>query len=186
MPVYHSKQNKSQGVREIGGVFLLPFKPNHSSGPAPRPPPELEADIIDEVIASFKANVFFQTYEIKGCADRLLLYLTLYLSQCLNRMSRCTSKDAVLKEMYQLSIETFKLPNDAGFPLSSFYKEIGSKQESDELRAYLLQARQEMGSRLAEVVIDTNTGRPSKWWLCFSKRNFLGKSLEGPGAHNRR
>ena len=36
-----------------------------------------------------QANVFFHNFEIKGGADRLLLYLTLYTSQCIGRMTRC-------------------------------------------------------------------------------------------------
>jgi len=185
MPVYHSKQNKTQGCQEIGGVFLLPIHAKNSKGPAPRPGAELEVDIIDEAISYFKANVFFSNFEIKGSADRLLLYLTLYVSQCLGRMTRCTTKDQVLKEMYQLSIENFQMPVDAGFALYSFYKPVTNKRESDELRAYLLQCRQELGSRLAETVIDPTTGRPSKWWMCFTKRKFLGKSLDAAGGYQR-
>jgi hypothetical protein len=78
----------------------------------------------------------------QGCADRLLVYLTLFTAQAINRMTRvcrrpwcshfvcasssnrtdiltthththifvqCPTKDAVQKEMYQLSIETFKV-----------------------------------------------------------------------------
>lgn len=148
--------------------------------------PEGTVDIVDEAINYFKANVFFNTYEIKGDQDRTLLYLTLYTHQCLTRMTRATSKDAVLREMYQLSIETFKLPMDAGFPIASFYSQCGSKREQDELRQYLLHLRQELGLRLAEIVCATADGKPSKWWLCFTKRRFLGKSLEGPGAHARK
>eukprot|EP00039_Didymoeca_costata_P022920 m.5578 g.5578 ORF g.5578 m.5578 type:complete len:186 (+) comp3334_c0_seq1:2595-3152(+) len=184
MPAIHSKHNKMDPKPKVlGGVAILPFAAKHSKGPAPIPGPNVEVDIIDEAITYFKANIFFQTYEIKGDADKLLLYLTLFVHQCLLRMTRCSSKDAVLKEMYQLSIETFKLPMDAGFPLSSFYSPISSKRDSDELRAYLLQCRQEVSSRLAEIVIDKTTGKPSKWWMCFTKRKFLGKSLESAGSH---
>jgi hypothetical protein len=172
------------------------------------------------------------------------VYLTLYVSQAINRMTRCTSKDAVQKEMYQLGVENFTLPTDSGFPLAAFYKKVENKADADALKAYLMQARQEVGSRLTEVcteftlshlphaaghcsntrictrvpaarpprararththarthtrtyththththtqlVIDPNTGRPSKWWMCFTKRKFLGKSLEGPGGDRR-
>jgi hypothetical protein len=238
---------------------------------------------------------------LQGSADRLLVYLTLYVSQAINRMTRCTSKDAVQKEMYQLGVENFTLPTDSGFPLAAFYKKVENKADADALKAYLMQARQEVGSRLTEVsteftlshlfsaagyysntrictrvpaarppcarahahthththtytsphtphytrvhvhahahtythtsittlhtraparphthththahthkhthththartrthtqththtqlVIDPNTGRPSKWWMCFTKRKFLGKSLEGPGGDRR-
>ena len=70
---------------------------------------------------------------------------------------------------------------DASFPLAAFYSKVEAKKDQDELRAYLLQARQELGCRLAELVIDPATNKPSKWWMCFTKRKFLGKSLDGPG-----
>ena len=108
----------------------------------------------------------------------------------------------MLKEMYSLNIEPFavrsvcaggltgppltaslarQLPMDASFPLAAFYSKVEAKKDQDELRAYLLQARQELTSRLAELVIDPATNRPSKWWMCFLKRKFLGKSLDPAG-----
>ncbi len=50
--------------------------------------PDEAEDIIDETLKSFKSNIFFQSYDVKGPADRLLLFLTLYTSQALNRMTR--------------------------------------------------------------------------------------------------
>lgn len=39
---------------------------------------------------------------------------------------------------------------------------------TEQLRAYLTQARQELALRLIEkIYID---GKPSKWWLAFTKR----------------
>lgn len=185
MPAYHSKFKTSSPPKVIGGVALLPIIHRAAKrGAAPVADAGVEEDIIDEALKFFKANVFFATYAVKGENDRLLLYLTLYIHQCLTRMTRCASKDAVLREMNQLGIESFKLPFDDGFPLSSFYKKVTSKREADELRQYLLHCRQECGLRLAERVCDA-TGKPSKWWLCFTKRRFLGKSLEAPGAHVR-
>ena len=45
-----------------------------------------EADIIDEALYYFKANVFFRTYEIRSEADRVLIYLTLYITDCLKKL----------------------------------------------------------------------------------------------------
>lgn len=36
----------------------------------------------------FKANVFFSTFDVKGNADRLLVYLTLFMQQCIVRLSK--------------------------------------------------------------------------------------------------
>ena len=41
----------------------------------------------------FQANVFFRTYEIRSEADRVLIYLTLYITDCLRRLQKCSSKN---------------------------------------------------------------------------------------------
>lgn len=51
-------------------------------GPAPSTSGD---DVIDEAIAFFRANVLFRNFEVKGAADRLLVYLTLYIGKCLQR-----------------------------------------------------------------------------------------------------
>ena len=48
-----------------------------------------EADVIDEALTYFKANVFFRTYEIRSEADRVLIYLTLYITDCLKKLQVC-------------------------------------------------------------------------------------------------
>eukprot|EP00730_Choanoeca_flexa_P012412 TRINITY_DN4244_c0_g1_i2.p1 TRINITY_DN4244_c0_g1~~TRINITY_DN4244_c0_g1_i2.p1 ORF type:complete len:182 (+),score=31.28 TRINITY_DN4244_c0_g1_i2:77-622(+) len=180
MPAYHSSHNQKEGCQIIGGVALLPFEAQNSRGPAPRPGDEDKPDIIDETLKFFKANVFFQNFDVKGPADRLLIYLTLYTHQCILRISKATSQDGAKREMFQLAQENFTLPCDKGFSLSSFYTQVTSKSDSDQLRAYLKQCREELGSRLADrACVD---GKPSKWWTCFAKRKFLGKALEGPGS----
>jgi hypothetical protein len=63
-------------------------------------------DIIDEAIKFFRANIFFRNYDIKVSlmkivlfssnssyllkhdADRTLIYLTLYITECLRRLQK--------------------------------------------------------------------------------------------------
>ena len=52
---------------------------------------------------------------------------------------------------------------------------------ADTMRSFLQQLRQETGLRLTEKVFDPETDKPSKWWMCFSKRKFMDKSLAAPG-----
>lgn len=61
MQAYHSSFVESNG--NIGNLALLPIKTNFR-GPAPSFNSR-DADIIDEALYFFKANVFFRTYEIK-------------------------------------------------------------------------------------------------------------------------
>lgn len=42
----------------------------------------------------------------------------------------------------------------------------------------MAQVRQELATRLLARVYDEDSdGKPSKWWLSFTKRKFMGKSL---------
>lgn len=44
-------------------------------------------DIIDEAISLFRANCFFRNYEIQGPGDRVLIYMILFISECILKVS---------------------------------------------------------------------------------------------------
>lgn len=113
--------------------------------------------------------------------DRVLIYITLYITECLKKLQRCSNKAQGNQEMYSLAISKFDIPGEAGFPLNAMYARPASAQEGDLMRQYLLQLRQEIGARVCEKVFSTEDGKPSKWWLCFAKKKFMEKSLSGPG-----
>ncbi|RLN47253.1 hypothetical protein BBJ28_00002358 [Nothophytophthora sp. Chile5] len=89
MPAYHSTMNDLQ-AQEACGCSILPIK-TRSRGPAP-PAPEGQDDIVDEIITLFRANVLFTNYEIKGNADRVLIYGTLFVHLCLKKLDKCATK----------------------------------------------------------------------------------------------
>lgn len=43
-------------------------------------------DPLDEILALFRANTFFRNFEIKGPADRVLIYGILYVSEVLGKI----------------------------------------------------------------------------------------------------
>jgi len=178
MPAYHS--SFGSGTQVLGNMALLPIKTTNR-GPAPCLPVSDTADIIDEALYYFKANVFFRTYEIKSESDRVLIYLTLYITECLKKLQKCSNKNQGLQEMYSLAIARFDIPGEAGFPLNGVYLKPCSPEEADIMRQYFLQMRHEIGQRLCEKVFSTQDGKPSKWWTCFAKKRFMEKSLSGPG-----
>jgi len=178
MPAYHS--SFGSGTQAVGNMALLPIKTT-SRGPAPCLPISDTADIIDEALYYFKANVFFRTYEIKSESDRVLIYLTLYVTECLKKLQKCSTKNQGLQEMYSLAIARFDIPGEGGFPLNGVYLRPTSPEEADTMRQYFLQLRHETGQRLCEKVFETPDGKPSKWWTCFAKKRFMEKSLSGPG-----
>ncbi|KAJ1093116.1 hypothetical protein NDU88_006225 [Pleurodeles waltl] len=177
MPAYHSTLMEPD-TKLIGNMAMLPIR-SQFKGPAPRE--TKDTDIIEEALYYFKANVFFKNYEIKNEADRTLIYITLYISECLKKLQKCNSKGQGEKEMYTLGITQFPIPGEPGFPLNAMYSKPANKQEDEVMRAYLQQLRQETGLRLCERVFDPQTDKPSKWWTCFVKRQFMNKSLSAPG-----
>ncbi|XP_075690686.1 actin-related protein 2/3 complex subunit 3 isoform X1 [Rhinoderma darwinii] len=174
---YHSMLMEPD-TKLIGNMALLPIR-SQFKGPAPRE--TKDNDIVEEAIYYFKANVFFKNYEIKNEADRTLIYITLYISECLKKLQKCNSRGQGEKEMYTLGITSFPIPGEPGFPLNAMYVKPSNKQEDEVMRAYLQQLRQETGLRLCEKVFDPQTDKPSKWWMCFAKKQFMNKSLSAPG-----
>ncbi|XP_062139909.1 actin-related protein 2/3 complex subunit 3 [Drosophila sulfurigaster albostrigata] len=176
MPAYHSEIEEFQ--RKVGNMAILPLR-TKVRGPAPSV--NTDNDIIDDSLNYFKANVFFRTYEVKSEVDRVLIYITLYITECLKRLERCPNKEQGKQDLYSLAIAKFSLPGDAGFPLNAVY---AKPDNADLMREYLLQLRQETGLRLLEKVFNTDDGKPNKWWICFAKKRFMDKSLSGPGGVN--
>jgi actin related protein 2/3 complex subunit 3 len=166
--------NEREDCQVVSGCMMLPIKTT-TRGPAPLAP-GAEDDIIDEVLGFFKANVLFKHFEVKGAADRVLIYLTLYITQCLAKLQTCPSQTEALKALTAMAHESFKLPGDPGFALGTFFPAPANSQEADLTRGYLKQLREEMGRRLLTKVFDEN-GHPSKFWLVFAKRRFMNKQL---------
>lgn len=171
---HHSKLTGSGTVCKIA---LLPLNTKFR-GPAPSG--DGREDIIDETLETFKANVFFKNYEIKTPADRALIYLTLYVTECLKKLQKCASKEQGKKDMTSLAMSTFAIPGDLKFPLNVLYGKPQDGKEAELCKAYFTQLRQELGLRLIDKVFDPATNKPSKWWMCFVKRRFMDKSLTGP------
>ncbi|CDZ97331.1 actin-related protein arpc3 [Phaffia rhodozyma] len=176
MPAYHSAFNELDDVRLVGNTSILPLK-TRFRGPAPLADSS-SPDIIDEAISLFRANCLFRNFELNGPADRLLIYLTLFISEVLSKVASHRSALApaeAKKVLGTLALDSFALPGDATFPLNSMYAPPANSVDADHLRSYLTQARQEVVLRLLDHLYPTdNEGHqatvPSKWWMCFTKR----------------
>ncbi|KAI0192291.1 ARP2/3 complex ARPC3 subunit [Xylaria flabelliformis] len=193
MPAYNSRFNEEMDYvpRLIGNVPLLPLR-TRTRGPAevlpsPNPPlPPNESpewgdsfDIVDEALQLFRANTFFRNFEIQGPADRLLIYGILFISECLSKIRPTHGVRDATKEVMNSALDlNFSVPGDPGFPLNQMYEAPHDRQDAEQLRQYLAQVRQELATRLlARVYEDSEDGKPSKWWLSFTKRKFMGKAL---------
>ncbi|KAK9383538.1 actin-related protein 2/3 complex subunit 3 [Kockiozyma suomiensis] len=177
MPAYHSTFLAEADTRLVGNFAVLPLRTKFR-GPAY--PTAEDYDIIDEVLDLFRANSFFRNFEIKGPADRTLIYGILFITDCLSGIS--ANKNATVDRneanriLNTLALEHFSIPGDAGFPLNSLYAPPRDRSEAEMLRGYLAQFRQELAVRLIDRVYGVSD-KPSKYWLAFTRRRFMNKSL---------
>jgi actin related protein 2/3 complex subunit 3 len=127
MPAYHSQYNEGD-YNQLGNMSLLPLNTN-VRGPAP---PTDTSDIIDEAIELFRANCLFKNYEIKGGADRVLIYVTLFISEILTTIQTASNKSAseATKILNNLALERFTVPGDPNFPLNSMYHPPENRNEA--------------------------------------------------------
>ena len=175
MPAYHSTfLVDGANSREVGDFAVLPLKTKFKG---PSLPCDSEYDIIDEILDLFRANTFFKNFQIKGPADRTLIYGILIVSQCLNKLNIRMSKSESVRVLLNLASEDFAIPGDIGFPLNSLYQAPKDRNESIFFRQYLTQFRQELAMRLIERLYGKDELKPNKFWMAFSRKKFMNKSL---------
>lgn len=136
--VYHSKIVNPEAKR-VGNFALFTFR-TKVRGPISildNKDTIDQMDIIDEALYYFKANVFFKTYEITGDSDRVMIYLILYITECLKKLQKCIKKQQALNEMHTLAISKFDIPGDACFVLPTVYSKPASIEESGKCENYL-------------------------------------------------
>eukprot|EP00727_Mastigamoeba_balamuthi_P014817 m51a1_g9961 putative arp2 3 complex + actin related protein (588) ;mRNA; r:62798-70065 len=183
---FHSQYNEPMekgapvpfpNTRYICNFPILGVRPTKNKAPAGVPPCDADKeDIVDESIRLFKANVMFRNFEVKGYADRLLIYITVYLSSCLPKLLH-KSKGEAEKILFAYAIEPFSLPGDKTFCLGGLVTAPANRSDSEFIKQYLTYLRQEAGTRLLERVYEHGDREPDKWWMCFNKRKFLNKSI---------
>ncbi|KAF2226102.1 actin-related protein 2/3 complex subunit 3 [Elsinoe ampelina] len=189
MPAYHSVFLDEPNQQLIGNFALLPLR-TRTRGPAQQLPP-LPADVteltidashesydpLDEIISLFRANTFFRNFEVKGPADRVLIYGILFVSEALSKIKPGMNRRDAEKAVMNTALDTnFAIPGDATFPLNQAFEPPRDRNEAEVLRQYLNQMRQELAVRLLNRVYGSEAV-PSKFWLSFQKRKFMGKSL---------
>ncbi|CAN6243697.1 unnamed protein product, partial [Urochloa humidicola] len=168
--VYHSSFIDDDSITKACGCPLLPLK-THIKGPAPASDPD-KADIVDEAITFFRANVFFKNFHVKSPADKLLIYLTFYINVALKRLEGCRTLAVGTKAIINLGLEKVPVPGEPGFPFPGLFTLPLSQEEAELLRNYLKQIREETSGRLLSCAYRAN-GFPNKWWLAFAKRKFM-------------
>ena len=156
-----------------GNFPLLPLR-TRTRGPAytlpPLPPGSVESDVdpdsesydcLDEILSLYRANTFFRNFEIKGPADRMLIYGILFVSECLSKVkfgmtSREAEKVGLLEDLIHYSrkpesncatnplvqvlintsLDHFAIPGDASFPLNQAFEPPRDRQDAEIMRQY--------------------------------------------------
>lgn len=72
----------------------------------------------------------FVPFFLQSGIDRLLIYITLYITECLKKLQKCPNKAQAQQDLYSLAIARFDIPGDAGFPLNSVYPKPSSPNEA--------------------------------------------------------
>lgn len=91
------------------------------------------ADIIDETLDLFRANSLFRNFEIKGPADRTLIVLILFVSDCLAKIGSsriAPSQIDATKMLNTLAVDTCPIPGEANFPLNAHYAPPSSRADA--------------------------------------------------------
>lgn len=85
---------------------------------------------MDEAITFFRANVFFKNFDIKSSADKLLIYLTLYINVALKRLDGCRTLAEGTKAVINLGLENVPVPGEPGFPFPGLFVLPESSKEA--------------------------------------------------------
>ena len=180
---YHSAFNEDPDVRQVGNMAVLPIKTKFR-GPAPLgmhallsilnictqlswcPADYTQADIIDETLDLFRANSLFRNFEIKGPADRLLIVLILFVSDCLAKIGSARTVPNQLeanKTLNTLAVDNFPIPGDANFPLNAHYAPPASRADAGATSTFLLHqccaVMRDTTCRLSATVPHSGTAR---------------------------
>ena len=93
-------------------------------------------DVVDEAIALFRANSFFRNFEIKGEADRVLIYLILFISECLNKITKTTTQSEAQKTLTTHALNQFAIPGEGGFSLNALYPASSNRNDSGKYNSH--------------------------------------------------
>jgi len=174
MPAYHSVVEDVSAFQSIADLPVLPLKTDHR-GPAPKGTIQ-EDDIIDEAFKYYRANVFFKHFKINTPVDRVFIYVTLYIQACIQASQKSSNADEAKRALTTLAVGNFSMPGDPRFPINAMYHSPENSSDSDQLRQYLQQIRNEVSERFLKVAFAD--GSPDKWWFCLSKRKFMNVNID--------
>ena len=159
----------------LSGIAFAPIKTKFA-GPAQVLPESQEDDIVDEAIGYFRAQCLFKNFEVKGPADKLMIYITVYIQKCLEVIQKDQDQKKAEKNIFTLSIAEVPSPSDTKFFMKDLVK--ANPKEDGKLQQYLKQIKQEVSKRLLNILFNPEWGTLDlKFWLAYSKKKFLNRAF---------
>jgi len=133
---------------------------------------------VDESIKFFRANILFQSFEIRGDADKVMVFLTVFIQKCLETIAKNPTETDAKKNLQALVGETVPASSDPKFFMSALTEKTKSPAEEEKFRQYMKQLKEECVLRLFVILFNPQYGPMDlKFWLAFAKRKFLKYSL---------
>ena len=142
-------------------------------------------DIVDEALDLFRTLMMFQNFKVKGGADKVIVYLNVFLAKCLETM-RKLGEDcdrAKAKEKLEKIVKDPISITDKDFYMNKLGL-IGTGGSSAKLSQFLDKARAEACKRLLSIMYDPETGDlDRKYWIQYGNRTFLGQKYNTKFYH---
>ncbi len=135
---------------------------------------ELKLDIIDEALIYFRANVLFKNFPIKSDADRLLIYITVFISKCLEACWNAGNDYDKAKNSMKFLVDDCEW---SPFLKSHFLNNLLTVQQNEinELQIYLKKIRKETMMRMVYVLYESPSKTVDlKYWVGYGRKKFLG------------
>lgn len=140
----------------------------------------MTGDVIEEALNLFRLNAFAKSFDIRGPADRTLVYLFLVIGECLGRLRPEMSLTEAQKALATLTTQPTALPGEAAFPLNGMFPAVRGGSEAEQLKTYLSGIRGETGARLLSRLYPADGAGakgPNPWWMAYQRRKFMNKAL---------
>jgi len=97
MPPFHADLEYSG--KSIGNVAVMPLKvTTKATGRGPAPASTDNEDIVDQSLNYFKSNILFKSFDMENDVDRVLVYVTLYIVECLKKLQKSATLDKAQQE----------------------------------------------------------------------------------------
>ena len=138
--------------------------------------PDGSFDIIDEAILYFRANVFFKNFAIEGDADKVLVYLTVFIQKILERGNVPDEKKS--REIIKGLVEKCEYVKKSENFFNLLVTDDHNASSMTNLQNYLRELRAETVDRMINILFDNPiTKMDRKFWMQLGKKKFMNYDM---------